>query len=156
MLCAEPLTRAGTVYLFGAGHVARELAHILAMADFRVSVYDQREQAVSKERFPEAAELRCGSFPEALSRLPPLTDEDYVVIMTPGHQADYEVLSQALRTPAGYIGCIGSRKKVAAARERLLADGFTDREIGRVYAPIGLPIGGETPAAEGPGIWREN
>jgi len=116
------------------------------MADFRVSVYDQREQAVSKERFPEAAELRCGSFPEALSRLPPLTDEDYVVIMTPGHQADYEVLSQALRTPAGYIGCIGSRKKVAAARERLLADGFTDREIGRVYAPIGLPIGGETPA----------
>ena len=146
VLCAEPLTRAGTVYLFGAGHVARELAHILAMADFRVSVYDQREQAVSKERFPEAAELRCGSFPEALSRLPPLTDEDYVVIMTPGHQADYEVLSQALRTPAGYIGCIGSRKKVAAARERLLADGFTDREIGRVYAPIGLPIGGETPA----------
>lgn len=146
VLCAEPLTRAGTVYLFGAGHVARELVHILAMADFRVSVYDQREQAVSKERFPEAAELRCGSFPEALSRLPPLTDEDYVVIMTPGHQADYEVLSQALRTPAGYIGCIGSRKKVAAARERLLADGFTDREIGRVYAPIGLPIGGETPA----------
>ena len=83
VLCAEPLTRAGTVYLVGAGHVARELAPILAMADFRVSVYDQREQAVSKERFPEAAELRCGSFPEALSRLPPLTDEDYVVIMTP-------------------------------------------------------------------------
>lgn len=145
-LYAEPLVRAGTVYLFGAGHVARELAHILAMADFRVSVYDQREQAVSRERFPEAAELRCGSFLDALSRLPAVTGEDYVVIMTPGHQADYEVLSQALRTPARYIGCIGSRKKVAAARERLLAAGFTDREIGRVYAPIGLPIGGETPA----------
>ena len=69
-----------------------------------------------------------------------------MVIMTPGHQADYEVLAQALRTPAKYIGCIGSRKKVAAARERLLADGFSEEEIRRVYAPIGLPIGGETPA----------
>lgn len=146
VLYAEPMVRPGTVYLFGAGHVARELAHILAMADFRVSVYDQREQAVSRERFPKAAELRCGPFPEALSRLPAITGEDYVVIMTPGHQADYEVLSQALRTPARYIGCIGSRKKVAATRERLLADGFTEGEIGRVYAPIGLPIGGETPA----------
>lgn len=146
VLYAEPLVRAGTVYLFGAGHVARELAHILAMADFRVSVYDQREQAVSRERFPEAAELRCGPFPEAFSRLPAVTGEDYVVIMTPGHQADYEVLSQALRTPARYIGCIGSRKKVAATRERLLAGGFAEGEIDRVYAPIGLPIGGETPA----------
>ena len=75
-----------------------------------------------------------------------LTAEDYVVIMTPGHQADYEVLAQALRTPAKYIGCIGSRKKIAATRERLLADGFSPAEIGRVHAPIGLPIGGETPA----------
>ena len=146
VLCAEPLTRAGTVYLFGAGHVARELAHILAMADFRVSVYDQREQAVSKERFPEAAELLCGPFPEALERVGTITEDDYIVIMTPGHQGDYEVLSQMLRTPAKYIGCIGSRKKIAVTRERLLADGFTEADIGRVHAPIGLPIGGETPA----------
>lgn len=146
VLFAEPLARAGTVYLFGGGHVARELAHILAMTDFRVAVYDQREQAVTREFFPEASVLACGPFPEALERVGPVSGEDYVVIMTPGHQGDYEVLSQALRTPAKYIGCIGSRKKIAAARERLLTDGFTEAEIGRVYAPIGLPIGGETPA----------
>ena len=145
-LYAEPLTRAGTVYLFGGGHVARELAHILAMTDFRVAVCDQRKQAVSRTYFPEASSLLCCPFEEALERTGPVTAEDYVVIMTPGHQGDYEVLRQALRTPARYIGCIGSRKKVAVTRERLLAEGFTGEDIGRVHAPIGLPIGGETPA----------
>ena len=146
VLFAEPLTRAGTVYLFGGGHVARELAHILAMTDFRVVVYDQREQAASRTFFPEASALLCGPFTEALERVGTIKEDDYIVIMTPGHQGDYEVLSQALRTPARYIGCIGSRKKVAVTRERLLADGFTEADIGRVHAPIGLPIGGETPA----------
>lgn len=144
VLFAEPLTRAGTVYLFGGGHVGRELAHILAMTDFRVVVYDQRE--LTRGFFPDVSAQLCGPFTEALERIGPVTAEDYVVIMTPGHQGDYEVLAQALRTPARYIGCIGSRKKTAAARERLLADGFTEADINRVYAPIGLPIGGETPA----------
>jgi len=146
VLFAEPLTRAGTVYLFGGGHVARELAHILAMTDFRVAVYDQREQTVSRDFFPEASSLLCGPFTEALERVGAITADDYVVIMTPGHQGDYEVLAQALRTPARYIGCIGSRKKIALTRERLLAEGFTEEDIRRVCAPIGLPIGGETPA----------
>ncbi len=145
-LFAEPLTPAGTVFLFGGGHVARELAHLLAMTDFRVVVYDQREQAVTRTFFPEASALLCGPFSEALARVGPVAEEDYAVIMTPGHQADYEVLAQVLRTPAKYIGCIGSKKKIAATRERLLSNGFTEAEIDRVHAPIGLPIGGETPA----------
>lgn len=146
VLYAEPLARSGTVYLFGGGHVARELARILAMTDFRTAVYDQREQMVSREFFPEASALLCGPFSEALERTGAIMADDYVVIMTPGHQGDYEVLAQALRTPAKYIGCIGSRKKIAVTRERLLADGFSDEDISRVHAPIGLPIGGETPA----------
>lgn len=145
-LFAEPLTRAGSVFLFGGGHVARELAHILAMTDFRTIVYDQRAQAVTQDFFPEASALICGRFTEALAKAGPITAEDYIVIMTPGHQGDYEVLSQALRTPAKYIGCIGSKKKIAITRERLLADGFTAPDIARVHAPIGFPIGGETPA----------
>ena len=145
-LFAEPLVQAGTVYLFGGGHVAQALAHILAITDFRTAVYDQRKQLVSRAFFPEAAARICGHFPEALERVGTITEDDYIVIMTPGHQGDYEVLSQMLRTPAKYIGCIGSRKKIAVTRERLLADGFTEADIGRVHAPIGLPIGGETPA----------
>ena len=65
--------------------------------------------------------------------------------MTPGHEADFEVLRQALATPARYIGCIGSRTKVAKTRERLKCDGYTEEDIAHVHAPIGLPILAETP-----------
>ena len=75
-----------------------------------------------------------------------MTPDDYVVVMTRGHQADYEVLSQLLRSGAKYIGCIGSKRKLALCRERLLANGFTEAEYARVHAPIGLAIGAETPA----------
>ena len=134
------------MYLFGAGHVGRALAHMLALTNFRVLVYDQRREALQREFFPDGAELRFGPFSNALELLAPLSEDDYVVIMTPGHQGDYEVLSQALTTPARYIGCIGSRRKVSITRERLLSDGFSQEAIDRIYAPIGLPIGGETPA----------
>ena len=66
--------------------------------------------------------------------------------MTRGHQADCEVLAQTLRSGAKYLGCIGSRKKLALCRERLLAAGFTAEEYARLHAPIGLAIGAETPA----------
>lgn len=145
-LLVQPLRPEGTVYLFGAGHVGRALAHMLALTDFRVLVYDQRREFLDRAFFPDGAQLRCGPFAGALALLPPLTAEDYVVIMTPGHQGDYEILSQVLTTPARYIGCIGSRKKVAITRQRLLDDGFSDDDIHRVHAPIGLDIGGETPA----------
>ena len=68
-----------------------------------------------------------------------------MVIMTRGHQADYEVLEQTLRSGVKYLGCIGSRRKLALCRERLLAAGFTAEEYAAVHAPIGLPIGAETP-----------
>ena len=145
-LYAEPLSRPGTVYLFGGGHVGRALAPILAMTDFRVVVCDQRSEAASQEALPQAAEVYCLSYEDAFAHLPPVTAADYVVIMTPGHQADFEVLRQALATPARYIGCIGSRRKVAATRNRLLAAGVPAAEIDRVWSPIGLPIGGDTPA----------
>lgn len=145
-LYAEPLSRPGTVYLFGGGHVGRALVPILSMVDFRVVVCDQRPAAASREALPQAAEVYCLPYEDAFAHLPPVTAEDYVVIMTPGHEADFEVLRQALATPARYIGCIGSRRKVAATRNRLLAAGIPASEIDRVWSPIGLPIGGDTPA----------
>ncbi|MEG1594660.1 MAG: XdhC family protein, partial [Oscillibacter sp.] len=63
-----------------------------------------------------------------------------------GHQADYEVLTQVLRSGVNYVGCIGSRRKLALCRERLLENGFTAEEYRRLHAPIGLAIGAETPA----------
>lgn len=133
------------VFLFGGGHVARALVPILALAEFSVEVWDDRPGMAAQPFFPDAAACRCGPYPGALEVLPSVTEEDFVVVMTHGHRADYEVLSQALRTPAKYIGCIGSREKAAAVRERLLAAGFTQENVRRVHSPIGLPIGGKSP-----------
>ena len=140
----EPLARAGRVYIFGGGHVGCALVPVLASVGFRVTMYDDRAALAKPERYPGADEVICGSFADISARVH-LTADDYVVVMTPGHQADYEILTQVLRSEATYIGCIGSRSKVAKTRERLLSDGFDEREIARIHAPIGLPILAETP-----------
>ena len=145
----EAITRewapADRVLLFGGGHVARALAKVLSLADYSVEVWDQRPEAVTPALFPDAAALRCGAWEAALEALAPVAAEDYVVVMTPGHQADFTVLAQVLKTPAKYIGCIGSRSKAAAVRSRLLEAGFSEGEVDRVRSPIGLPVGGKAP-----------
>ena len=70
-----------------------------------------------------------------------MTERDYIVVMTPGHEKDLTVLRQALRSPASYIGCIGSRKKTAYVNQALAEEGFSPAALARVHAPIGLPIG---------------
>ena len=142
---AVPVVRAGRTYIFGGGHVSQALVPVLAGVDFRPVVYDDRTEFADPALFPEAEQVLCGSFLELSEHLT-VTADDYVVIMTRGHQADYEVLTQVLRSGAKYLGCIGSRKKLALCRDRLLADGFTEAEYARVHAPIGLAIGAETPA----------
>ena len=140
----EPLCHAGSVYIFGGGHVGRALVPVLATVGFRVVMYDNREELAKKENYPMASEVIFGSFSDISGKVA-LTANDYAVVMTPGHQADYEILSQVLKSSATYIGCIGSRTKVAKTRERLKRDGYTEEDIARVHAPIGLPILAETP-----------
>lgn len=143
-LYAEPIAQRGRVYIFGGGHVAQALVPVLATVGFSVTVYDERPSLADAAHFPTAEQVLIGPYGEVSRRLT-LTAHDYAVIMTPGHQGDYLVLAQVLRTPARYIGCIGSSRKVAATKERLRGDGFSEADIARPYSPIGLPIGGETP-----------
>ena len=142
-LFVEPLAGEGTVYIFGAGHVGVELAWVLDRVGLRLAVFDERPEALRPENFPAGVRLILGDYGHIGL---PLTAVDAAVIMTAGHQGDLTLLEQVLRTPADYIGCIGSRKKAAAARERLREKGFSQSDIARVHSPIGLPIGGETPA----------
>ena len=141
---ALPAVRAGRVYIFGGGHVSQALVPAIAAVGFRPVVYDDRPEFADPVLFPQAEKTLCGPFTD-LSRRISVTADDYVVVMTRGHQADYEVLAQTLRSGAKYLGCIGSRKKLALCRDRLLAAGFTAEEYGAVHAPIGLAIGAETP-----------
>ena len=140
----EPLVRTGRVYVFGGGHVGKALVPVLAGVGFRVTVFENRPAFAVPEAFPAAEHVILGDY-RNIGEHVRLKPEDYVVIMTPGHQADYEVLEQALRVPTAYVGCIGSRHKVAATRARLLDAGLTEADVDRMHSPIGLEIGAETP-----------
>lgn len=140
-----PERRVCTVYLFGAGHVAVATARMAALAGFRVSVIDDRAEYASRERFPDAWQIRVQESFDQGSSGAVFGQEDYVVILTRGHLHDRTVLARALKTDAGYIGMIGSRRKRDAIYSSLFEEGFCQADVDRVHSPIGLSIGAETP-----------
>jgi xanthine dehydrogenase accessory factor len=144
-LYVQPVGAAGTAYVFGAGHCGRSLVPLLNMVGFRTVIVDDRAAFANVARFPNAEQILVPpSFEDALEGLP-IGGQSYLVIMTRGHVFDRIVLDQALRTKAGYIGMIGSAKKIADVFQILRDKGFSDDDLGRVHAPIGLSIGAETP-----------
>jgi len=140
----EPWIGPSPLYIAGAGHVSRPTAQMAAMTGFRVVVMDDRPEFANADRFPFAHEISVCGLETCLEGLE-LGPESSVVIVTRGHVHDAVVLAQALRTPAGYIGMIGSRRKRESVYARLRGEGFTDADFARVRCPIGLEIGAETP-----------
>ena len=144
LLLIEPIIPAETVYVFGAGHVAQPTARLAKMVGFSVCVIDDRIEFANSDRFPDADEVRViKEFDVALKGLT-IDSRGYVVIVTRGHLHDRTVLMQALRTEAAYIGMIGSRRKRDHIFNSLLKEGFTESDLKRVCAPIGLDIGAES------------
>ena len=141
----EPVSGTGTAILLGGGHISQKLAPFTHAVGFHTLVLDDRPEFTGPARFPEDVEtLQIESFTHALDQV--AVDEDtYVVIVTRGHLHDAVVLAQALRTPAGYIGMIGSKRKTLAVYDELAQQGFTAADFARVHAPIGLSIDAETP-----------
>lgn len=141
----EPLRESPRVILFGGGHVAQCMARQLALLDYRVWVVEDREEFAQTALFPAAERvIHCAyDSAEAILRI---TKRDHGIVMSRGHETDYQILRWLLRSDADYIGCIGSRKKIALTKERLLADGLSEAQIERLHAPIGLAIGAQTPA----------
>lgn len=138
------LQEGGRCYVFGGGHVSQALVPLLSGVDFCCVVLDERPDYATPALFP-TAEARCGPLP-ALAAAIPFTTGDSVIIMTRGHQGDYEVLCEALRSPVWYIGMVGSHRKMEATFRWLREDGFTDADLSRIVTPIGLAIDAETPA----------
>lgn len=139
----EPLISPGVVHLVGAGHISVATAQIAAFADFEVVVIDDREEFANSTRYPMTKQFCVvDSFANCFDQL---STDDFVVIVTRGHLHDKDVLAQALRTNAGYIGMIGSRRKRDIIYQTLLEEGFTEKDLARVFSPIGLNIGADTP-----------
>jgi xanthine dehydrogenase accessory factor len=144
-LYSELLVNAGRAVIFGGGHIGQELVPLLTHVGFRCVVYDDRAEFSHPDLFPGAIETICGSFAE-IGKYLQLTEQDYVIIVTRGHVADFESLRHALHGPAAYYGCIGSRTKVASVIERLRKDDISQELIDQVHMPIGIQIQGKTPA----------
>lgn len=134
-----------TVFIFGAGHVGVSVTHLASFAGFRVVLVDDREEFANFDKAPEADRIVVvNSFEKCMSKLT-VGCQSYLVIVTRGHSHDKVVLQQALDTPAQYVGMIGSRRKIKLIFESLIKEGVSEDQLERVHAPIGLPIGGETP-----------
>ncbi len=131
--------------LCGGGHVSLELAHIAARLEFEVVVIDDRPEFANTHRFPMAHQVLCMPFGAALDQLGS-QDSDFYAILTRGHAFDKDCLAQVLRGRYAYVGMIGSRTKVAAVYKALGAEGFSQEMLDGVYSPIGLSLGGQTPA----------
>lgn len=141
---AMKLCEGGRCYIFGGGHVSHALVPLLHSVGFPCVVLDERPEYANQSVFPTAAETLCGELPR-LAREISFDSGDSILIMTRGHQGDYEVLCEALHSPVWYLGMVGSRRKMEATFDLLRKDGFTEEDLARIVTPIGLSIDAETP-----------
>jgi xanthine dehydrogenase accessory factor len=128
----------------GGGHIGRSLAQLADFLDFHVAVLDDREDFANAERIPEADEILCEDYEEALDRYP-ITSSTYITLVTRGHKQDELSLRKCLGRGAAYLGMIGSKRRTRAVLDHLEDEGFDKAELDRVRTPIGLNIGAETP-----------
>jgi xanthine dehydrogenase accessory factor len=132
--------------IVGAGHIAVPLVKIAKVADFHVTVIDDRLLYANRERFPDADEVLVGDMAQMLKQMT-ITSSCYIVLITRGHAYDEPCLRVVLPSQAKYIGMIGSRRRIKACFQRFRdEDKIAEELIEKVYAPIGLDIATETPA----------
>jgi xanthine dehydrogenase accessory factor len=134
-----------TLWIVGGGHVGQAVARLAVEVDFNVWVIDDRASYANPERFPSAQRLIVGEIGSTLQQLvPTMTPSTYCLIVTRGHNHDEEALYHLAATRAGYVGMIGSKRKIKLIFEDLLAKGVTRDALSCVHAPLGLDIGSQT------------
>ncbi len=126
--------------ILGAGHVARAIANLAHLTNFKVAVVDSFAE---KEKFPEADEVIQEEVSKGVSKLT-ITSNDYIVVVTRHHQ-DERALRVVIDSPAPYIGMIGSKNRVRLVYDTLMEEGVPADKLLKVHAPVGLDIGAETP-----------
>jgi xanthine dehydrogenase accessory factor len=142
----DVLRPAPRLVLYGAGHVGERVATIAAEIGFDTTVVDDREKFAARDRFPRAGDVRCADLSQDPLGGLSLGPSDFVVILTRCHALDESVLEAALRTPARYVGLIGSRRKIALILRNIGKRlGSDPRDDPRLHAPIGLRLGDKTP-----------
>jgi len=134
------------IILIGAGHLAQAISKVASILGYRLAVVDLNPEFVSKERFPDAEELIVSrDLEDWVERLQP-TSNDVILIVYGGVEEDYKALRASLKTNAKYLGLLGSRRKCIEFLKKLREEGYRDEELrGRLYMPVGIDIGADTP-----------
>ena len=131
------------LFIFGAGHVSKALYDLAVLQNMKVTIADERAEVCNAERFPLANRILMPY--STILRTQFDVVSPYYVIVTHGHSYDADCLEYALNHRCSYIGMIGSKGKVAATMEKMLAKGYKQEALDRVCSPIGLKIGAVTP-----------
>ncbi len=139
----EPITGRPHLIIFGGGHVSKYISRAASMAGFRVTIIDDRPQYANSQRFPEADATLAVEYYEAFKRIT-VNSSTYIVIVTRGHRSDEDILEEAVKSPARYIGMIGSARKVLTTYEHLVQRGVSVEQLRRVRSPMGIEIGAVT------------
>lgn len=141
----DPIFPTARLLILGGGHIALPLVRIGKLLNYEVTVVDDRPSFANPGRFPEADVVLCQGFKIALREFE-FDANTYVIIVTRGHRHDQTCLEEVLKKPhTAYTGMIGSRRKVATLLGNLREEGCSEEDINKVYTPIGLDIGAQTP-----------
>ncbi len=144
-LLVEPVVATPRLVVVGGGHVGLALAKLGVALEFDVTVIDDRPEFANRERFPGVAEVMAMDMVQALETMP-IGWNTYIVVATRGHKLDMHCLRAAARTEARYVGLLGSKRKTILIERTLREEGIPEERLRDVHAPIGLDLGGRTPA----------
>ena len=143
-ILVEVVEPAATLLVVGGGHVGLAVGQLGAMLGMEVAIIDDREDYANQERFPYEANVICGDFGEELDRFP-ITANTYIVLVSRGHKVDELALRAVAERGAGYVGMIGSKRRTRTVLQHLAEEGLERQALDKVFTPIGLDIGAETP-----------
>ena len=144
-LLVEPIVAKPHLVVVGAGHVGLALAKLAHGLAYDVTVIDDRPEFASQERFPDGVQIVRADMAEALGTLP-IGWNSFIVVATRGHKLDAHCLRAAIQTRARYVGLLGSKRKTILIERMLREEGLAEERIRSVHAPVGLDLGGRTPA----------
>jgi xanthine dehydrogenase accessory factor len=140
----EPILPKPVLVVIGVGHVGKAVAHLAKWLGFTVAVSDDRQDFCNPQSVPEADEF----YPlplEELSRQITITPWTYIVLTTRGMDVDVKGLPPLLESDAAYIGVIGSKRRWATTKKKLIETGVAKQRLDEVHSPIGIEIYAETP-----------
>ena len=129
----------------GAGHVGYELYRAASLLDFDIIVFDDRKEFLNYERFPLVKKIVLGPMHEELKNYE-IDKNSYIVIVTRGHSLDQECLEAVMHADVKYIGAMGSKRKIRIMMDNLKELGYSNEELSKIYAPIGLDIATNKPS----------